>query len=305
VLGGQQVLVQEVLNSFALKGFANVRHINIVGQSFSYPSSDAIPLDDQWVLEDTLKEVDYVIYLHALVEYSSKAKNELFNENVLFLRDVLDCCIHQEKKGFIYCSTTEALDRPIHPQPIKEEDTWQKNKGRSEYSKSRFLGELEVWRAMAEGLNVLVLSPTNIVAKNTNNQIVNYLLKLNDNNSNSCPTGSGGFIDVRDVAQFILQAGSNDLCWNEKYIINSENMSYMTFLQKLNPTKRYNPQSNNKYSRCMAYFRHLLIPSSPFPTIGLTNVLNQSHNFDCTKALSTGFFKPISISESMQYWFKG
>src|SRR5690606_5205907 len=140
----------------------------------------------------------------------------------------------------------------------------------------RFLGELEVWRAMAEGLDVLVVAPTNIVSQDTNNHIIDYLLKLNVNNFNSCPTGSGGFIDVRDVAQFILQAGSNDFCWNEKYIINSENMSYRSFLQILNPTKKYSRQSNTQFSRIMAYFRHLLIPSSPFPVMELSNVLNQS-----------------------------
>jgi dihydroflavonol-4-reductase len=305
VLGGQPVLVQQIMKSFVLKGYSNISHLDIyVGLDVKEDPTDSISLDDQYSIENSLLNVDYVVYLHALVEYNPKSIQTLFKHNVIYLREVLDGCLHRNIKGFIYCSTTEALDRPLHLEPIKEEDTWQKNKGRSEYSKSRFLGELEVWRAMAEGLKVMVIAPTNIVARDTNNHIVNYLLRLNDNNSKSCPNGSGGFIDVRDVAQFIIDAAEIEACWNEKYILNAQNISYIDFMEILNPNlKMHNQKTSNKFSGWIAYFRHLLIPSSPFPGSSLATAMQQSHSFDSTKAHSTGVFNPISLEKSMRYWF--
>lgn len=305
VLGGQPVLIHQIMNSFAIKGFVNVNHLKIVSGEDQISHANSISIEDQSALENTLLDVDYVIYLHALVQYDSKSKKALFKQNVIYLRDLLNSCLQQNIKGFIYCSTTEALDRPLHHQPIKEEDTWQKNKGRSEYSKSRFLGELEVWRAMAEGLKVMVIAPTNIIANNTNNNIVNYLLKLTENNSKSCPNGSGGFIDIRDVAQFMTEAAEIEACWNEKYIINAQNMSNVEFMSLLNPShKNYKHQPNNMISRWIAFSRHLLKSSSPYPASALADVLHQTTSFDATKALRTGIFDPIPIAESVRFWYK-
>ena len=47
-----------------------------------------------------------------------------------------------------------------------------------------------------------------------------------------CPTGSTGFVDVRDVARFIVRLLESDIS-GERYVLNGDNLSYRSFFDQI------------------------------------------------------------------------
>jgi dihydroflavonol-4-reductase len=157
-------------------------------------------LTDLGVLDNFVLSHDYIIHTAGKISYRSSDRKELINSNFILTQQLVDAAIFHNIKGFVFISSTAALSRNKEKEPISEAGIWQNMKDASDYSRSKWMAELEVWRAKEEGINVLILAPSVMLGKGKAEKGFNQIIQRIKKGHNYFPSGAGGFVDVRDVA---------------------------------------------------------------------------------------------------------
>ncbi|WP_163115932.1 NAD-dependent epimerase/dehydratase family protein, partial [Acinetobacter baumannii] len=73
--------------------------------------------------------------------------------------NVVNACIEKKVQKLLFVSSVAALGRIREDKPIDETMNWIPETSNSEYGKTKYLAELEVWRGMGEGLDTIVVNP--------------------------------------------------------------------------------------------------------------------------------------------------
>ncbi len=137
---------------------------NIIGLYHDHQKSD-LPI--QWVasdmnhlseIEDLFVDTDVLIHLAAKLSYQQKDKNKIHQVNVIGTRELVNIAIAQQIKKIIYVSSASTLIKNNKPKLVSESISG-KPYFYSHYAKSKYLGELEIQRAAAEGMDILILNP--------------------------------------------------------------------------------------------------------------------------------------------------
>lgn len=245
-------------------------------------------LEDLAILEDTMQKVDVVIHAAAIVNFKSKDKQAVYNCNVNMVRDLVNIALRCNIKKFIHFSSIAAMGRAGDGVAVDEETEWTESPLNSDYGKSKYLGELEVWRASAEGLPVVILNPSLIMGAGFWNNTTPAIYKEVERGHNYYPLGSNGMVDVRDVAQAAILSLNPEI-ENQRFLLNAENISYKkmftTIAENINATIPTKPLTKILH-RLMTSGTRLLekLPIHlPFSSQQL-QVLNAISNYDGSKA---------------------
>ncbi|MEZ4986176.1 MAG: hypothetical protein R2795_14250 [Saprospiraceae bacterium] len=102
----------------------------------------------------------------------------------------------------------------------------------SNYSRSKFFSELEVWRGQAEGLSVAVLYPSIILGPGRWDEGSVAIFKYVAKQPSYYPAGESGFVDVRDVAKAILLVLERAVD-GDRFLLNAENISYRDLMTQM------------------------------------------------------------------------
>jgi nucleoside-diphosphate-sugar epimerase len=176
-------------------------------------------------LEEIMEEVDFVYHCAGFISYSPSNRAELYNNNYEATANVVNACLSANIKKLVHVSSVAALGKNIKNKLIDETLQWTNEANGSAYGHSKYLGELEVWRGIAEGLNAVIVSPSIILGAGDWNLGSTAIFKNVFNEFKWYTTGINGFVDVRDVAHSMVLLMQSDIS-NEKFIISAENRTY-------------------------------------------------------------------------------
>jgi dihydroflavonol-4-reductase len=189
-------------------------------------------LHDLDALAQGIKGADYVIHASALVSFSPKDKAELYHTNVEGTKNIVNTCLDFGTKKMLFVSSIASLGRIKGITNITEKQKWEDSPLNSHYAKSKYLAEMEIWRAYAEGLDVVVVNPSIILGvgdwTKSSTQIFHYAQKK----ALFYPKGSISYVDVRDVADFSIKLLFSGIS-GEKFILNSGKILYKDFFEKI------------------------------------------------------------------------
>jgi nucleoside-diphosphate-sugar epimerase len=102
---------------------------------------------------------------------------------------------------------------------------WSEETSNSEYGKSKYFSEIEVWRGIGEGLNAVIVNPVIILGAGDWSKGSSGLFKSAYDEFPWYTEGTGGFVDVIDVVKaMILLMESNVSA--ERFILSGDNLSY-------------------------------------------------------------------------------
>ena len=183
-------------------------------------------------LSDQLPGVDCIIHAAAIVTFSTKDKKKMIQTasdgTANLVNNAMDCGVQK----FLHISSIAAIGRRKPEEDISEKMMFSHSKYDTTYGLSKFLAEQEVWRAHAEGLNVTILNPSMILgAGKWTSSSVQIFSKVKKGIS-YYPSGTNGWVDVRDVAKATVMCVSEQRD-GERFIISAENLSYQTVLQTI------------------------------------------------------------------------
>jgi len=199
----------------------------------------------------------WVIHAAALVSYLRRDRYRLLKINRLGTEQLVNASLHHGVSHFIYIGSIASLGKEI-PGPVMDEQTpWLDNSLATPYGLSKYLGELEAWRAAAEDLPVSVVLPAVILGTGPWQRSSLQLIRQILSGPPWYPGGETGFVDVRDVVEFtgrLLSATPGD-----RWLLSGGQLTYETLYTTLGgalrPSATYRPAPEKLVRWVYAYAR--------------------------------------------------
>jgi dihydroflavonol-4-reductase len=183
-------------------------------------------------LENAMEGIDMVIHSAGLVSFDPKEEDKLMEVNVTGTSNIVNAMLAKGVNKLIHVSSVSALGRTVETTTYDENSKWTSSKYNTPYAISKYRAELEVWRGVQEGIQALVIMPSVILGKITDErsstQIYHYVLEENK----YYPQGTVNFIDIRDAVEITFQLFKKNQ-WDERFILNHRTIPYKDFFEKM------------------------------------------------------------------------
>jgi nucleoside-diphosphate-sugar epimerase len=186
---------------------------------------DADLLNYSAILEATIG-IETVYHTGAVVSFNPKDAQALEETNITGTANLIDACVQNGVKSFCHMSSVASLGDSNEQGMVDELCIWTKNKGKSAYAKSKFFGEMEVWRGVEMGLRVVIVNPSVILGPGRWNTGSGQLFSRIAKGMPFYTDGVTGYVDVRDVVNAMILLTENMEIQNERFILNSQNISF-------------------------------------------------------------------------------
>ena len=168
---GSQVLL-ELLKRF--KGELDCRVL--VRGSSNYAWLEALPVQviaadvlEPIALHEALRGVDTLFHCAGLVSWTRRFRSQLYEVNVVGTRNVLHAALYNGVRRVVMTSSIAAVGMSEDGAPANEAALFKEWQRRNGYMEAKHLAELEALRAVAEGLDVVLLNPGVVIGVDHHN----------------------------------------------------------------------------------------------------------------------------------------
>lgn len=190
-----------------------------------------VDLEDIDSLRFAFQGIEEVYHCSAKVSFDPKDDKEMMKTNVEGTKNILYIAEENKVKKLLFISSIIALDKINEQGEIDESSEFDAREEHSGYALSKYLSEMEVWRAHAEGLNTIIVNPGVIIGSGNWNSSSGMMFS---NFEKSSLTFEGGlaYVDVRDVAKISVELMEKER-FGERFILISENGKYKDFADRI------------------------------------------------------------------------
>jgi dihydroflavonol-4-reductase len=252
VTGGAGLLGNELLKQLLNEGYnvTAIYHSSLV--TLTHPNLNIQQCDilDVSALEDVMQGTTDVYHCAAIVSFEPGDQGHLFKINVEGTENIVNACVAANVRKLLHVSSVAALGRIRKGEVITEDMQWTEETSNSIYAKSKYFGELEVWRGIGEGLQAVIVNPSIILGGDNWESGSSALFKSAYNEFKWYTEGISGFVDVRDVAQAMILLMNSKIS-GQRFILSAENLSYKEIFSLMAKSFGKKPPPN-KVSPAMA-----------------------------------------------------
>jgi len=224
---------------------------NAVQQLFAYHTDNAQQLWQQveWVqgdvldvpsLQDALQGVTQVYHCAAAVTFRVKDRQYMHKVNVEGTANLVNLCAEMEGVRFCHVSSVAAIGRDGSEEVISEHNEWKESHHNAAYAVSKHRAELEVWRAMEEGLNAFMVNPSLIIGPGDWGASTGAMFKRAWSGLPFYTRGGNCFVDARDVAETMIRLMATDIV-RERFIVGAENRKFKEVFERIASTMGKEP----------------------------------------------------------------
>lgn len=258
-------------------------------------------------LEEMLEDVQTVYHCAGLISYNPQDRERLYQINVEATANVVNACLLSGVQKLVHVSSIAALGKFVPGKEIDEETVWTEDARNSAYGYSKYLGEMEVWRGVTEGLQAVIINPSIILGpgdwKNGSTAIFRNIYE----GFKWYTEGVNGFVDVRDVALSMIQLMQSNI-HTERFVVNAVNASYKEVFFSI--ADNWNkPRPNKLVTRAlsslvwrMEYIKSIFTRKQPLVTRETANTALAEVRFNNQKLLKAlPGFSYLSLAETIQY----
>ena len=239
VTGGTGFLGSYLLRYLIHKGYRNITAIKRKTSSMALVEE----VKDQiiWVegdildisfLQDVMEGAVQVYHCAALVSFDPKEAARMMQVNIEGTANVVNIALFHNIEKLVHISSIAALGMSKPRETQDEQTSWKEDKQTSNYAKSKYYSEMEVWRGIAEGLNAAILNPSIILGSGFWDRGTGKLINLYGTGFPFYSEGISGVVDVRDVARIAIEL-MNSTIHEERFIVNGENIAYQKLFTQI------------------------------------------------------------------------
>ncbi len=269
---------------------------------------------DVCLLQDVMNDCRRVYHCAGLVSFSPGRAGDLMKINLEGTANVVNAALETGIEKFVHVSSVAALGRKRNNQVVTENMRWDDQSNPSVYGKTKYLAELEVWRAVAEGLNAVIVNPVIILGKGNWETGSSATFRNAYNEFPWYTEGVSGFVDAYDVANAMVQLMESEIV-AERFILSAENWTYRDLFTtmangfgKRPPHRKVEPWMASLVWR-IERVKGILTGKEPLLTRETAETAQQKVNFDNSKILNAlqGFrFRPLAetIHDACQYYLQ-
>ena len=252
------------------------------------------------------KEV-FVIHCAAVVYIKSKYNPFIYNVNVNGTKNIVDKVLEIKAK-LIYISSVHAIPEKYNNSLITEITNFNPNNVHGLYAKTKAEAAMYVMNAIKyKGLNACIIHPSGIIGPNDygNSHLTQLIKKVTDGKLFACVKGGYDFVDVRDVADGVINAcknGNKGECYilSNRYITIKELCDLVCDVQERKKIKLVLPITVAKLIAPLFELYYNFKKQTPLFTKYSLYTLSSNANFSNKKAKQYLYFKNRNIKETIK-----
>ena len=181
---------------------------------------------DPGVLARAVKGADVVYHVAGVVSYWRRRRDELHDINVTGTRNVVRACLREGVGRLVFTSSVGAIGVPERGVPGTEDTPFSWDPYRYYYCLSKYMGENEVLRGVADGLDGVILNPSLVVGpKDINWNAGRIFAMVARGGSAICTNGAVSVVDVDDVCRAHVAAAHRGTR-GARYILSGPGITY-------------------------------------------------------------------------------
>ena len=184
-------------------------------------------------LESALDGSTEVYHCAAVVSFLPKDFKRMAVINVEGTANMINISLLKGVKRFCFVSSIAALGRDSSGKMISEKVSWENTHENSHYAISKHKAEMEVWRGMEEGLQVVIVNPAVILGIGDWNKGPGRIFEMCHNQFPLYTEGINGYVDVRDVCKAMVLLMQKENCYGKRFILTGENLSLKDFMYRV------------------------------------------------------------------------
>jgi nucleoside-diphosphate-sugar epimerase len=240
VTGGSGLLGSFLIPALVRRGHA-VRAL-YRRQIPSIPNADNVEwvegdVRDTTLLRKALAGCTHVFHCAGLVSYAPQDEAQLQQVNVEGTAALVDACLDQARAiRLCHVSSVAALGGAAKEGSrganivIDEQAKWDLGARHAAYATSKYLGELEVWRGISEGLSAVIVNPSVVLGPADWQRSSTRLFRYAHQEHAFYTPGSLNYVDVRDVVEAMLQLMFQVEISGERFILSAGSVPLRDFL---------------------------------------------------------------------------
>jgi nucleoside-diphosphate-sugar epimerase len=176
-------------------------------------------------LEDAMEGVTNVYHCAAMISFIPREIDQMMKINTEGVANVMNVALASNVRKLVHVSSIAAFGIPPAGKVVDEKFSDPNINKAFWYYRSKHYGEREAWRAMEEGLNVVIACPSTIIGAGWWDAEPNSLYPEIYKGLKFYTSCTNGFIDVRDVTECLYRLMQSDIS-GEKFILSAENLSF-------------------------------------------------------------------------------
>ena len=182
-------------------------------------------------LEDTFAGITEVYHCAAMVSFARRDFSKMMHINREGTNNVLNLSLEYKIKKFGYISSTAAIGGQENT--LTTEDTkWKQSPKTSGYSITKYSAEKEVWRAVEEGLDVVIVNPCLVIGAGNWDESSMTIFRTVKKGLKFYTPGQNALVDARDIATILVRLMQSEVK-NDRFLIISENLPFTLSLQQI------------------------------------------------------------------------
>lgn len=188
---------------------------------------------DEQSIENAMHGIETIYHCAAVVSLGA-GSNNLERTNVDGTVAILNAAIAHRVNRFCFVSSIAACGTATDAQLIDENTPIGNFAQRSEYARSKYESEMQVWKAIDKGLNAVIVNPGVILGYSGSDRGSSELFARVRKGLPFYTSGGSGYVDVRDVVQIMIRLVDLGVC-NERFVLvaqNCSNQEVLTWMAK-------------------------------------------------------------------------
>lgn len=173
-----------------------------------------------------MEGADVVFHVAGVSDHWRAGKEQMYRVNVEGTRRVMEAALATGVVRVVFTSSVAALGIPPRGYLLSEEDCYDGDPRRFPYGHSKYLAEQEVQKALAKGLDAVIVNPSAVLGpRDPHLGSASLLLEMNRWPLPVVPDGGLNLVDVADVAAGHIAAADRGRT-GERYILGGENITH-------------------------------------------------------------------------------
>jgi len=197
-------------------------------------------LDPEYAIGDVMDEAslsaamagcELIFHAAAVSQYWRNGPEAIYAANVEGTRNVLRAALAQGVQRVVFTSSVAVLGVPTgRGQLLDESATFNLRPAQFHYGHSKVLAEAEVQRAVAEGLDVVIVNPVSVIGQRDVHFVGGEILRTAKRGLLiAAPPGGMGIVSAQATGEGHVLAAERGYT-GERYILNGENVSHRALM---------------------------------------------------------------------------
>lgn len=242
-------------------------------------------------VRDIMSGVSAVFHAAAMVSFTPHEKDLMWRVNVEGTSNMLNAALEAGVERFCHVSSVASIGRDPEGIPSTEESVFEDAPHVSPYSYTKYHAELEVFRAIAEGLDAFMVNPSIIIGPGRENESSMAMVDKVRQGINYYPSGTAAIVDARDVSQALL-LGREKARTGHRFLLVGEHIAYKQLFELISstagvaPPQKVIPKWVLDIAAGFESVRSFLFKSKPMVTKYTAHSACSHYHYDNSKAVN-------------------